>query len=289
MMVYWLLPWETSPTVIGCCAAAAVAYARGTRRASALGISTSRWRQAGFYSGLALVYCSLQTRFDYLAQHMFWIHRLQHLFLHHIGPLLLALSAPWSSLSLGLPGEGRSWVHRLIISAPVRRTYSVLQQPLIALGLFTGLIYFWLWPSVHFRAMLSATDYRWMNWSMALDGMLFWWLMLDPRSKEEGARMGFGARIPLVLAAMLPQLILGAFLSLHKAIIYDVYAVCGRLWPIDPVTDQQLGGLITWIPASMMSVIASLIIWRRWMKNDDRAYRIRTAEVGTTAVAGPAP
>lgn len=269
----WLLPWEFSPSVLACCAAAVLTFMRGSQGAGTA--APSRWRRASFYLGIALIYVPLQTRFDYLAQHMFWIHRLQHLLLHHIGPFLIALAAPWSSMRDGLPRSLRGPVSRVLASAPVRGAYAIVQQPLIAFALFVGLIYFWLWPSVHFRAMLSAPEYRWMNWSMTIDGLLFWWLILDPRSRTEGARLGFGMRVPIALLAMLPQLLVGAYLTFSASIVYDVYAVCGRLWPIDPITDQQIGGLITWVPACMMSVLAALIAFRRWMYDESRVRAAR--------------
>ncbi len=266
----WLLPWEFSPSVLLICAGAAVLFVIGVRRVGRDGAGVSGFRQIAFYIGLAALYVPLQTHFDYLAQHMFWIHRLQHLLLHHLGPFLIALAAPWSVMAAGLPERWRAPLHALWFARPVRLIYRILQQPLVATLLFVGLIYLWLWPSVHFNAMLDATEYKWMNWSMALDGLLFWWLMLDPRSRAEGAQMGFGARMPIVLIAMLPQIVIGAYLSLHDGIIYTVYAVCGRLWPISPVMDQHIGGLITWIPSSMMSVLAALILMARWMKEDRR-------------------
>ena len=289
-IVQWAFPWEFSPTVIVCCVVAIVLYARGIRREIAAGAVRSRGRRASFYLGIAFIYVPLQTRFDYLAQHMFWIHRLQHLLLHHIAPILIAWAAPWSGLAAGLPTRWRARVSRTVLGGPIRAIYSVLQQPLIAGALFTGLIYFWLWPAIHFRAMLSADEYEWMNWSMVLDGLLFWWLILDPRSSEEGALMSFGGRIALVLLSMAPQLLLGAYLSLHRRILYDVYSVCGRLWAIDPMTDQQIGGLITWIPACMMSVGVTLVMWRRWMVNDHRVQTLRKeASARMDPIAGSLP
>ena len=98
--------------------------------------------------------------------------------------------------------------------------------------------------------------------------------------------MGFGARIPVVLAVVLPQILIGAYLSLHKGTIYDVYAVCGRLWPVEPMTDQEIGGLITWIPASMMSLAALLILWGRWLHNDALVYARGVRPAHTPALAG---
>jgi putative membrane protein len=272
----WLLPWEWSPAVMLGCALAVGLFARGVQQERSRGTNTALWRSALFYLGVALVYVPLQTRFDYLAQHMFWIHRLQHLLLHHLGPFFIAWAAPWSLIAAGLPVRWRPAVHRVLLSTAVRRPYRVLQSPVVAPVLFVGLIYFWLLPGIHFRAMLSAVEYKWMNWSMVLDGLLFWWLLLDPRSRERGAQMGFGARIPVALAVVLPQILIGAYLSLHKGTLYDVYAVCGRLWPLDPVTDQQTGGLITWIPASMMSLAPVLILWARWLHNDALVHCQRT-------------
>jgi putative membrane protein len=50
--------------------------------------------------------------------------------------------------------------------------------------------------------------------------------------------------------------------------VYDVYEVCGRAWPMAPETDQLLGGMLTWIPPAMMSILGILIILRRAMHDD---------------------
>jgi putative membrane protein len=57
-----------------------------------------------------------------------------------------------------------------------------------------------------------------------------------------------------------PQIAIGAYIALSKHQLFDVYSVCGRAWPISPMLDQQIGGLVTWIPASMMSVVAAVIL-----------------------------
>jgi len=282
MPLTWLLPWDFSPTVLVCCGSLVLLFNRGVRLLAARGTATSRWRQFSFYLGMVLIYIPLQTRYDYYAQHMFWMHRLQHFLLHDFASFLVALAVPWPLLGAGLPAGLHAPLRRLWESRAVRSLYAVATQPLIAFVLFVGLIYLWLWPSVHFRAMLSLQEYKAMNWSVAVDGLLFWSLILDPRSREEGA---------LALLTMVPETIIGAYLSLHTGIVYTVYAVCGRLWPIDAITDQQLGGLIVWIPASMMCSAAALIVLRRWMYHDDRVRRLaaRAAAVARPAAAAAAP
>jgi putative membrane protein len=261
-----LLPWEFSPLVLLVCVLALVFYLRGLAALSARGEIADGWRATAFLLGLALDYVVLQTHIDYLSQHMFWVHRLQHLILHHVGAALLVLASPGRALWQGLPASARGALKRLggrtTLRKSLRFAFRTLQHPLVAPGLFVGLIYFWLIPSVHFGAMIDARRYRLMNWSMAIDGILFWWLMLTPRDSQGAAALGYPWRVLIVCLVALPQILLGAYIALHRSVLFDVYAVCGRAWSIDPLLDQELGGLLTWIPAAMMSGVAMLLILR---------------------------
>jgi len=257
----YALPWEFSPTVLAVCAGSVIVYWRGVRSLRSAGRPVNPWQCISFALGLLGSYIVLQTYVDYLAQHMFWVHRLQHLVLHHVAPVLLIAGVQGGILQQGIPRTWRSSVHH---AGPALRwagyAFRFVQQPVMAALLFVGLIYFWLIPSVHFAAMLDARRYRLMNWSMAVDGLLFWWLILTPRRAGGSSSVGYGARILMLCFAAALQILLGAYITLHKGILFDVYAVCGRAWAISPIVDQQLGGLITWIPPAMMSGIGILIV-----------------------------
>jgi putative membrane protein len=269
-ILLYILPWDFSPTVFFVCAAAGLAYVRGLRVMKARGESAGFWQPFSFFLGLALDYAMLQTYCDYLSQHMFWVHRLQHLMLHHLAPVLLVLAAPGAVMAEGVPLAWRNrarelartpacaWLLRL-----AQQLFRIVQNPLVAPLLFVGLIFFWLTPSVHFGAMLNVHRYLTMNWGMAVDGLLFWWLMLAPRRAQGRAAVGYPTRILIVCLVALPQILLGAYIALHTTILFDVYGICGRAWSVSPLTDQELGGLLTWIPAAMMSGVAMLIILRR--------------------------
>lgn len=214
------------------------------------------WRRIAFWAGLALIYGVTQTGFEYLAQRMFFINRLQHVAMHHVGPVLLALSAGGPAILAGAPG----WVRRACDSAPATLFMVFVQQPLVAAFLFVGLFWLWLIPPVHFAAMIDPGLYQVMNWSMAVDGILFWALVLDTRVSPP-ARVGFGVRVVLAVAVMFPQIVLGALISFATKDLFPYYAFCGRYFPdIDALTDQQIGGLVIWIPPAMMSVLALLLV-----------------------------
>ena len=267
----WWLPWEFSPTVMLVVASTTLAYARGCRKQRC-----ALSRQLCFWAGLALIYVALQTRLDYYAEHEFFVHRLQHLALHHLGPFLIMLSSPGPTLRAGLPLRARIifWKHTMR-SATARVVFNVLLNPGVAAFLFFGIIYLWLWPSLHFVTMLDWRLYRVMNWSVTIDGLLFWWLVLDRRPSPP-ARLAPGVRILVSLLVALPQILLGAYITFTTRNLYPIYDLCGRAFTgISALQSQRIGGLILWIPGAMMSVLGALVALRHWISLSNR-HRLKT-------------
>ena len=264
--VAFLQPYDFSPTVLLACLAAALVYQRGWRR-----VRGGLGQALLFWIGLLGMYAVLQTQFDYYAQHSFFMHRLQHLVLHHVAPFLIAVSAPASILGAGLPDS----IHRYVV-APLRRNrllrhlYAAIQQPLVAGAIFVGLIYFWLIPSVHFYAMLNVPLYNTMNWGMAIDGLLFWWMIFNLRVSGSSDVRHYGYRLLVLFLVMFPQIVLGAYITLADGDLFGIYEACGRILPITAQTDQELGGLLTWIPPAMMSVVGGLVLLYRWNRQNHR-------------------
>lgn len=261
----FLVPYEFSPTVLIACILAGVLFWRGQKCAA-----PGPGRKLAFWLGLVLIYVVLQTHYDYYAQHMFFLHRLQHMVLHHLAPFLIAWAAPAAVFAAGLPFAARRMIepfqHNRWLSLP----YRWLQQPLVSTVLFVGLIYLWLIPDLHFIAMINVPLYNTMNWGMAVDGLLFWWMVFNLRAPNSSDWRHYGGRIFLLFLAMFPQILLGAYITLNERDLYDVYAVCGRAWPLSAHLDQQIGGLITWIPTAMMSLVGMLVLLRRWLSEQEQ-------------------
>jgi putative membrane protein len=249
-------PWDFSPPVYLAMALGLFWYCRGLGR-SAPRARPRVWRRAAFVLGVVLVYAVLQTRFDYWSQHMFFLNMIQHVVMHHIGPFLIALGAAGVTLNRGMPG----WLCRGIAKPAVGAVVRTLQQPVLAVLLFSGVFYaFWLIPGVHFRAMIDPRLYAVMNWGMALNGILFWCLVLDPRPKPP-ARVSYGTRVALAFAVMFPQIALGASITFAPGDLYPYYALCGRLIPsIGVQLDQHIGGIVIWDQATMSALAVVLVL-----------------------------
>lgn len=260
----FLLPYEFSPTVLVVCLLSGWLYYRGMRR---LGRRVG-WGALLFGIGLVSIYVVLQTQVDYYGRYSFFIHRVQHLVLHHLGPFLIAVSAPAPVLEAGLPKAIRRHVVDPFVRSPlVRWPFRVIQQPFVAGFLFVAIIYFWLDPDIHFYAMLSIPLYNTMNWGMAIDGLLFWWMIFNLHRPGDPDVRHYGVRMLVLFLVMFPQIVLGAYIALSPTDLYSIYALCGRVLPIGVMEGQRLGGLVTWIPAAMMSVLAALVLLGRWSRS----------------------
>lgn len=281
-LAHWLQPWHLSPTLIICFALSAFLFARGAYK-KPINIS----RQILFWSGWLLLYASMHTQVDYFAERVFFIHRIQHMVLHHLGPFLVMLSYPGQVMRIGM---GRAWRLRL-----EQFNRSPLGQALIYWlthkfwipFLFVFLVIIWLFPTIQVYSMLNVKIYRFMNWSVVVSGLLYWNLILDRRpyhapqitaSTAIGrwwqrrslpgpyAVMSHKERVLSPVCTMVPQILAGAFIAFSSTDLYPFFEICGRALPITAAQDQGWGGIIMWVPAGAVEtfgiVVAAMTWWR---------------------------
>jgi putative membrane protein len=111
-----------------------------------------------------------------------------------------------------------------------------------------------------------------MNWTMALNGVMFWSLILDPRPRPP-ARISYLMRLLLIIVIELPQMVLGAILSLTEHDIYPVYTICGRVLDMTALNDQHYGGLIIWLPGTLTSFAAFITVLVNLRLHEERLER----------------
>ena len=279
-MLHWLIPYEFSPTLLAAWLLAALLYLRGARRRR-----VPRARQAYFWIGMALSYFALLTYFDFYALHQFFIDRIQQVLMHHLAPLLIMLAYPLPVWRAALPLRARSRMLRpLARSIAWRALATLLFNPLLATVTFVAVVLVWLIPRMMTLAMLDWRLYWLMNVSMLASGLIYWGLVLDHRPRPP-ARMAPGMRVLSPALSMTPQILVGAIITFSKTDLYPIFSICGRAFEINVMTDQQYGGLITWVPAAVIEAIAALLALRIWMhlSTGPRARRTQPRSVSSRA------
>ncbi|ANN65825.1 cytochrome c oxidase assembly protein [Bordetella bronchialis] len=280
MLLDWLIPWEFSPTLVALFVAGGWLFVRGGRVHRVSGA-----RKALFWAGMVLLYLSLHTRLDYYAERMFFIHRIQHLVLHHLGPLVVMAAYPGSAMRAGLPLAVRRWLHRFLATGSGRFAQAVLTHKILIPFLFVFLVVVWLLPTVQFYSMLDWRLYRLMNWSVVITGFLYWNLILDRRPSPPAA-MSPGGRVISPILTMAPQMVAGAYIALTQRDLYPLFELCGRAIPMPALMDQSIGGLTMWIPAALVELVGLLVALGTLMRLSGKGRlpaRKRRGRVGISA------
>jgi putative membrane protein len=227
----------------------------------------SRLRQGFFLLGVGSIYFVLQTRFEYLSQHLFSLNRAQAVVISMAAPFFIGIAWMQDVLALGIPG----WLLRVCRSEAMRRVGRVLFQPIVAMLVFLLTSDIWLIPSVHFAAMINPTLYAFMNLSCMAGGMIFWLVVLDPRPKPF-SRLSYISRAALGFLVMFPQIAISSYIALTTQDLYSFYTLCGRVFPaMSPAYDQMLGGMIQWIPPGMMNTAALMLALNAMRLSDAEA------------------
>jgi len=259
-LLSWLHPWELSPALLAAFGVTAGLFWRGQRIHRINGV-----RQGLFWTGWVLLYLSLHTHVDYYAERMFFVHRIQHLVLHHLGPLVVMAAYPGSVLRAGMPLAWRAPLRRFRATRPGRVLEGTLTNPVFVPALFVFLVLVWLLPSVQFYSMLDWRLYRLMNWSVVISGFMYWNLILDRRPAPVAA-MSPGGRVVSPIITMVPQMLAGAVIAFSERDLYPLFDLCGRALNMSAQTDQSIGGLTLWIPAAMTEVIGLMVALRTVMR-----------------------
>ncbi len=286
-----LLSWDWRLEVIVILALAGILYSRGwwrlRKRSRHSGeryqnVSRSRWRLANgwrlvsYYTGLLFMALALLSPLAALSQQLFMAHMIQHLLMIMFAPPLLLLANPMPFVLWGLPDSWRHHVGRGL-SYLLHRDSAVRNG--VRLATATGIIWLawvisligWHDPTMYNWALRSEFVHNLEHLMFFTASMLFWWHVTGagPRIHKQ---LGYGSRIGLVIGAIPVNMLLGVVLAFATTAIYSYYTAVPRLWGIDVITDQRIGGLIMWIPGSMMYIVAALImLFRLFDKEKEKA------------------
>jgi cytochrome c2 len=190
----------------------------------------------------------------------------QHELLMAIAAPLLVLGRPLVPWVWALPAGWRRPIGRLTASTPVRTGWDGLTSPGVAWTLHAVAIWGWHLPGLFEASLRSETVHALQHASFLGTGLLFWWTVLERRH----GRLGWpGAVIALFTTAMHTGL-LGALLTFSSRLWYPIYAPATAAWGLTPLEDQQLAGLIMWIPGGLPYLVAALALLASWLGEPGR-------------------
>jgi len=200
----------------------------------------------------------------------------QHEILMLVAAPLLVLGRPLIAFLWALPLNWSRGLGNISKIAWINRTWRTLTIPLVAWLLHAVALWTWHIPALFGATLYSDTIHTLQHLSFLLSALLFWWALIHG---PQGA-MGYGAAVLYLFTTSVHSGALGALLTVAGSVWYPSYAPLTASWGLTPLEDQQLGGLIMWIPASLVYVIAGLALFAGWLREADlRATRRERLEL----------
>jgi putative membrane protein len=221
-------------------------------------------RQTTWYgAGVAVLLLALVSPLDSAADAWFSMHMVQHLILIIVAPPLLILGAPQIAVAWAIFG-GRPVRHRWTRRAThwIDSAAHWLTLPLVALAVHTAAVWTWHLPALFEAARASAAIHG-VEHASFLGSALMLWSAVLPRHHARRERYGFG--VLLMLATAMQSGALGALLVSSNSTWYPAQAAATIAMHGDPLADQQLAGLLMWIPGGVAYTVAACALLLAWI------------------------
>jgi putative membrane protein len=223
-----------------------------------VGSGVRPWRVASFLGAILAVLIALSSPLDNLAARMFAAHMVQHLLLILVvAPLLVLALVPVVLLwALPLPAR-RSLAPRGRLPHRARAPLRSLTSPVAVFLIYTLALWTWHLPGPYQGALASPATHALEHLTFLAAASLFWWTLLQPQGRR---------RLPLALtalylfAASLQGSALGVLITFSPVPWYPAYAAGPRVWGFSPLQDQQLAGLLMWMPVGSIFALLSAVL-----------------------------
>jgi cytochrome c oxidase assembly factor CtaG len=260
--------WGNDPLVTLCLMLSSWLYLHGLIamwREAGVGHGVKRWEAWCFVGGMATLFIALVSPLHPWGSALFSVHMTQHELLMLVAAPQLVLGRPMIPFLKVLPTRWSHAVGRLSNTGPWRVSWAFISNAYVAWVIH--LVALWVW---HIPALFDATlDNEWIHaaqhTSFLGSALLFWWAVLHaPRRAAT-----YGVAILYMFTTAMHSGLLGALITFAGEPWYTPYIDTAPNWGLTPMEDQQLGGLIMWIPAGLIYVIAGLLFVVGWLRESE--------------------
>jgi putative membrane protein len=248
------------PWAVAALATSAIVYTAGLRRLwrkAGAGRGISRGQAARFALGWITLAAALLSPIDTLGGALFAAHMVQHELLMVVAAPLLVLGRPLEAWTWALPPASRRILAAIAHRRSVLAVWSAITEPLGAWALHALALWLWHIPRLFQLALENEGIHVLQHASFLATALLFWWSVLGRTGRRDAIA------VASLFTTMLHTGALGALLTFAPSAWYAHYA--SGAYGFSALEDQQLGGLVMWVPAGSAYVVAALAIVASWL------------------------
>lgn len=271
--------WSFEPLVVISLVLSAGLFAIGLKRLlreSPRKRSTRIWEAVCFGGGWLALMVALVSPLHAWGRVLFSAHMSQHEVLMLVAAPLLVLGRPLVVFLWAFPVNWSRRLGNIGKVGWVQGTWHLLTIPFVAWLVHAIALWIWHVPVLFDAVLQNEWVHTLQHLSFLISALLFWWALIHG---PQGA-MGYGAAVFYLFTTSIHSGALGALLTIAGTVWYPSYIGLTSSWGLTPLEDQQLGGLIMWIPAGLVYVIAGLALFAGWLREADvRAERRERAGI----------
>jgi putative membrane protein len=260
--------WTFDPWIVAPLLAVALCYALGAqalRRRRRAGGAVRAWQAVLFGAGWATLAGALVSPLHWLGEHLFTFHMIEHEVVMAVSAPLLIAARPIGTMLWSLPHNARMAAGRMLRRRSIVSAWDWLSAGGNATVLHGIAIWAWHAPVLFDAAVTNVTMHRLQHLSFLLTAILFWWSLLY--------RSNPGAAAWHLFVTMMHTSILGALMALAPKVLYQAQTATAAEWGLTPLQDQQLAGLIMWVPAGTIYAGAAMALTVLWIRKSGEMRR----------------
>jgi putative membrane protein len=268
------------PVIVGPLALTAALYATGLRRLwrkAGRGRGISIWAAASFILGWMTLTIALLSPIARLSDLLFSVHMTQHALLMLVGAPLMAFGQPMLAFLWAFGDARRERIARACRGEAVAAAWAAVSAPLSIFVIHAAVLWLWHIPAWFEAALRNDSIHAVQHLSFVVAASLFWWAMVHGRY----GRIGYGLSVVYVFLTALHSGALGALLTFGPTVWYADYTARAGGSHHAALADQQLAGLLMWVPAGVIFIVLGLALFAAWMGEAER--RVRLGATDTAA------
>jgi putative membrane protein len=223
------------------------------------------WRALAFAGGLLVLAGALLSPLDRWSAELFSMHMIQHELLMLAAAPLLVAGRPLPVWLWAFGATGRDTVVRAVRPRVVRVAWSAFVSPGIAWMCHALALWVWHVPKFFDAVLVSRPIHDLQHFTFLATALMFWAALFEERNRERR-----GAGILYLFTTTVHTSVLGALITFAARPWYSAYLQTPAHWGLSALEDQQLGGLIMWVPGSIVYVGTALFLLARWIAASDR-------------------
>jgi putative membrane protein len=252
--------WTFDPWVVMPILAISLLYALGSIRLSRrvqLGIQMRR-QNLFFWAGMLSLTGALVSPLHWLGEHLFTFHMIEHEIVMAISAPMVVLARPIGLLLWGLPRRARRSLGAAMQAPFIRRSWEWCTGATNATVIHGIAIWGWHLPFLFDAAVTNIAMHRLQHLSFFATAILFWWAVVW--------KSDFGVAAWHLFITMVHTSILGALMALAPRVLYVAQTQTAMAWGLTPLGDQQLAGMIMWVPAGTIYAGAAVTMLALWIR-----------------------